>query len=253
MNRKICLILCGWLTFLALQADIFSFDKVIENYRGRRSYEQEEYEAAQENFENNALRYPDDARLHYNLGNAKFKQGNLEEAENAFQLSLRDPDFAQRSEALQNLGSIKFAEKNYPEAIKYFRDALIEDSQNAEARHNYEVTSRLLEKQQNQEQEQQQNQDDSDKDEENDENNQQSEQSEDQQSDDSEEQQQQQQQEQQDEQAADEQEQELSQREQQEKEDAEKTLKALLQKEKEEMEKQKEKAKTANPRTGRYW
>jgi tetratricopeptide (TPR) repeat protein len=253
MNRKISLCLLSLIIFSGLLADILSFDKVIKNYRGLQDYDKSKFDQAEEKFEENALQHPDDAKLHYNLGNAKFKQGDLEAAENSWQMSLRDPDFQHRSQALQNLGSIKFDQKNYPEAIKYFRDALIEDPDNQSARHNYEVTSRLLQKQQNQEQQQQQNQDDNEQNEDQDKEKEQQSSDQSQQNEEQSEQKQNQQQQEQSEEQPEEQQPELTEREKQDREEAEKTLKALLQKEKEELEKEKEKLKKANPRTGKYW
>ncbi len=251
MIKKIGIILLSAFSISALNADLLNFDKVIKNIKGVGKYHKNKYSEATENFKENALEHPEDATLHYNLGNAQFKSGDFEAAENSYNLSLRDPKFPHRSEALQNIGSIKFQEKNYPEAIKYFRDSLLEDPSNAAARHNYEVTSRLLQKQQNQQQ--QQNQDNQNK-----ENNKDQDQKKSDEQKKNEEQQKQEQKQQkkdkdQQEQKEKQEQQKLEKREKKEKDDAEKILKALMQKEREEQEKKKEKLELEIPKEGKYW
>ncbi|MCK4956910.1 MAG: tetratricopeptide repeat protein [Candidatus Cloacimonetes bacterium] len=253
MNRKYLIIILSTLfSITSLRAEIFNFDKVITNLKGLANYKKNNYQEAEQNFTDNALKYPSESKLHFNMGNTQYKNGSLEEAENSFNLTLRDRNFAQRSQALQNLGNIKFDQKQYPDAIKYFRDALIEDPSNKEAQYNYEVTSKFLQKQQNQKQQSQQSQD------ENKEEKEQKEQKN--QQDQQDQQQDQQQQDEQEQRKQDEQseaekqeQQELKERKEQKKEDAEKILKALLQKEKEEMKKEKQKMNTTKVKTGKYW
>ena len=140
---------------------------------------------------------------------------------------LRHQSVRIKSQILQNLGNIKFQQKDYKNAIKYFREALIENPKNEDARFNYELTSKFLQKQQ--QQEQQQNQDENNDDDEKEQN----------------EEQQQEQQEQQQQQQNEEQ--------KEKKEDAEQMLKAVMQKEKEDMKKEKEKLKVDKIKGGKFW
>ena len=195
------------------------------------------------------LKYPKDAKLHYNQANAQVKNGMLEEAEQNYKLALNNDQFKDRSKALQNLGNVKFMQQDYKNAIKNFRDSLVEDPNNLDARYNYELAARMLQRQQEQKQQQEQNQDDNEKkDEENDKQKQQQQQQ-DKQDDEQKEQQQKQEEQKQDEKQKS-QEQKMK---EQKKEDAEKMLKALLQKEKEEMKKEKEKIEVDRSKTGKYW
>ena len=236
------------LSFSTLFSDVVNYDKVIRNLKGVKSYEKEDFENSEENFKRNAIKYPKDSRLHFNQANAQVKNGLLEEAEQNYKLALNNKKFKDRSKALQNLGNVKFLQKDYKNAIKNYRDALVEDPQNIDARYNYELAARMLQRQQEQKQQQQQNKHDNDeKDEEKDEQKQQQQQ--DKQDDNQKEKQQKQDEQKQDEKQKS-QEQKLK---EQKKEDAEKMLKALLQKEKEEMKKEKEKLNVDRTKTGRYW
>ncbi len=248
MKTKL-LILLILLSFSILFSDVVNYDKVIRNLKGVKSYEKENYENSEENFKRNSIKYPKDSRLHFNQANAQVKNGMLEEAEQNYKLALNNDKFTDRSKALQNLGNVKFLQKDYKNAIKNYRDALVEDPQNLDARYNYELAARMLQRQQEQKQKQEQNKDDENEDEEKEKQEQQQQDKQEEQNDEQEEKQQKQDEQKQDEKQKSE-EQKMK---EQKKEDAEKMLKALLQKEKEEMKKEKEKMNVDRTKTGKYW
>ncbi len=231
-------------------AEILTYDKVLKNLKGTKFYKKEEFEEAKKEFNENAIKNPKDGKLHYNLGNSQYKKGELEAAENSYNLSLRDQNFSDRSLAFQNLGNVKFQQQDYKNAILNYRNALIEDPQNLDARYNYELASRFMQRQQNQEQQQQQNKDEQNKDQEK---------KEKQQNQDQEKKEQEKQEQKQDQQKSEEQkkqEQKLKQeqaKKDEKKKDAEKMLNALLQKEKEEMKKEKAKMNTDKAKKGKFW
>ena len=249
MKKKIVFLFIMLLFLSTLFSDIVNYDKAIRNLKGIKSYEKEDFDSSEESFKRNSIEYPKDARLHYNQANAQVKKGMLEEAEQNYKLALNNDQFKDRSKALQNLGNVKFLQKDYKNAIKNFRDSLVEDPENIDARYNYELAARMLQRQQERKQQQRQNKDDkNDKDKEKDKQKQQQ-QKQDQKDDKNKEQQQKQDEQKQDEKQKS-QEQKLK---EQKKEDAEKMLKALLQKEKEEMKKEKEKMNVDRTKTGKYW
>lgn len=250
MKTKLLILFIVLLSFCTLFSDVVNYDKVIRNLKGVKFYEKEDFENSEDNFKRNAIKYPTDARLHFNQANAQVKNGLLEEAEQNYKLALNNDKFKDRSKALHNLGNVKFLQKDYKNAIKNYRDALIEDPQNIDARYNYELAARMLQRQQEQKQQQKQSKDDNDdNDEEKDKQKQQQQQQQDKQDDDQKEKQ-----EKQDEQKQDEKQKSQEQKlKEQKKEDAEKMLKALLQKEKEEMKKKKEKMNVDRTKTGKYW
>ena len=132
MRAKFIIILILFFSFSILFSYVVSYDKVIRNLKGVKSYEKEDFESSEENFKRNTIKYPKDSRLHFNQANAQVKNGLLEEAEQNYKLALNNEKFKDRSKALQNLGNVKFLQKDYKNAIKNYRDALVEDSQNLE-------------------------------------------------------------------------------------------------------------------------
>ncbi len=251
MKAKLPILLILLLSFSTLFSDVVNYDKVIRNLRGVKSYNKEDFENSEDNFKRNAIKYPKDARLHFNQANAEVKNGLLEEAEQNYKLALNNEKFKDRSKALQNLGNVKFLQKDYKNAIKNYRDALVEDPGNIDARYNYELAARMLQRQQEQKQQQEQNKDNQD---EKDEEKEKQEQKQKQQQDDKQDDQKKNEQQKQDEQKQDEKQKSQEQKlKEQKKEDAEKMLKALLQKEKEEMKKEKEKMNVDRTKTGKYW
>jgi len=249
-QMKIILIILIGLISINIFAEILTYDKVLKNLKGTKYYKKEEFEEAKMEFNENAIKNPNDGRLHYNLGNSLYKNGKLEDAENSYNLSLRDQEFQDRSFAYQNLGNVKFEQKDYKNAITNYRNALIEDPQNLNARYNYELASRFLQRQQNQQQQQQQNKDDKNKDQEK---------KEKQQNQDQEKKEQEKQEQKQDQQKSEEEKKQEQQQKQEQakkdekKKDAEKMLKALLQKEKEEMKKEKAKMNVDKAKKGKFW
>ncbi|MBT3755937.1 MAG: hypothetical protein HOB92_07985 [Candidatus Cloacimonetes bacterium] len=245
MKARSIVIITFLIIFGSLFSDVINYDKVIRNLKGVKSYEKENYENSGEDFKRNAIKYPKDSRLHFNQANAQVKNGMLEEAEQNYKLALNNEKFKDKSKALQNLGNVKFLQKDYKNAIKNYRDALVEDPQNLDARYNYELAAKMLQRQQEQKQKQEQN-----KDEEKEKQEEEQQQDKQENKNDEQEEKQQKQEEQKQDEKQKSQEQKMK---EQKKEDAEKMLKALLQKEKEEMKKEKEKMNVDRAKSGKYW
>ncbi|RLC51937.1 MAG: hypothetical protein DRI23_04025 [Candidatus Cloacimonadota bacterium] len=251
MRKLIILVFVS--TIFHLSADMLNYDKALSNLKGVKYYNNGDYGKADSLFNENAIKYPDDSRLHYNQGNAKYKNGQLEDAEYSYNLALKNNKFKQRSEALQNLGNVKFQQKDYQSAIKNYRDALVEDPDNMDARFNYELAARMLQRQQEQKQNQQQDSDKENEEEKDKQDQQQQQKQDEQKQDEKQEQQKQQQQEEKKSEEQKQQEKQQMKEKEKKKEDAEKILKALLQKEKEEMKKEKQKMNVDKEKKGKYW
>lgn len=117
-----------------LSAEIITYPKVLQNLKGIEKYENKEYDQAANEFQENALKHPDDGVLQFNSGNAYYKLGDWEKAKNSYKMALRDDNFPLKSEVYHNLGNVNFQEKNFKEAIKNYRNALQADPQNMAAR-----------------------------------------------------------------------------------------------------------------------
>lgn len=247
MRRITVTLLC--ILPLLLAAKPLQYGKVLNNIKGIQHYNKGELEPAQRRFSENALTHPDDGRLHFNLGNVYYKEGKYDEAETEYQLAAKDRSFSSQSQIQHNLGNVKYQQQDYKKALEHYRNALIADPDNNDARINYELTAQQMQRQQ--EQQQQQNDDDQ----ENKDDQKQQQQQQQQQGDqkDEQKQDQQQQQQQQQEQQNQQQSQQQKMKETQEKKDAEQLLEALLAKEKEEMKEEKRKMNVDKTKSGKYW
>jgi len=147
-----------------------------EGYQGNLYLQNNQLQDAQAAYERGLTLYPTDLQpeetyhgLHNNLGLVLNSQGNLEGAETAFNEAITSAsDTKNATRALYNAGNNAFGLQQNEAALERYRQALLADPDNEEARFNYEYVKRLQqnqESQQNQEQEdqeQQQNQQEQD-------------------------------------------------------------------------------------------
>lgn len=90
-----------------------------------------------------------------NLGASLYRQGEFESAAAGFASSARmAPDAAERARGLYNAGNALMQAQKLEEALELYREALLEDPSNEDAKHNYELARRQLEEQQKQDQQQ---------------------------------------------------------------------------------------------------
>ena len=88
-------------------AEVLNYDKVITNLKGIKEFEKENFTDSEKEFSKNSINHPRDGRLHFNLGNSHYKNGKLEDAENDYNLALKDKDFTNKSSVYHNLGNVK--------------------------------------------------------------------------------------------------------------------------------------------------
>lgn len=150
MIRILILILAFTASLNALNVN---YKKYFKNRAGKRAYQKQNFEKAIQEFNENAISNPNSGIAHYNLGNAFFKRQQFEEAETEYNLALKDKNLKNIDEVYHNLGNINLNKKDLPKAVDFFRKALLENPNNFDARYNYELASKMLEKQ-NQDQKQ---------------------------------------------------------------------------------------------------
>lgn len=121
------------------------------------AYERGDYARAAELYRQAIQSDPDDPKLYFNLGNSLAKSGQAEEAVQAyenFKSMTNDP--REKSMADYNIGNLLSEAQQLETAADFYREALRNNPDDPDAKHNYELA---LRQQQEQQQEQQQNQD----------------------------------------------------------------------------------------------
>lgn len=127
--------------------------------RANEAYEKGDYAAAEQAYLEAIRETPDDARLYFNLGNSLAQQGKFDEAVTAFEKFKDMSDSPEdRSKADYNIGNIFGNQEKWDKAAEQFRQSLRQNPEDPEAKYNYELANRLLQKQEQQEQQQQQDQ-----------------------------------------------------------------------------------------------
>lgn len=143
-------------------ADLLPTDGERDGRRGNALYEDGSYAAAAESFASGlaALDERAESRLRYglynNLGAALLKSGEVQGARQALDAALRhavSPSDAARS--AYNAGNAAFAAQELEAALDHYRDTLLREPGNIDAKFNYEFVKRRLEEQQQQQQQQQ--------------------------------------------------------------------------------------------------
>ncbi|MEL7587414.1 MAG: tetratricopeptide repeat protein [Prolixibacteraceae bacterium] len=111
---------------------------------------------------------PDDLKWNFNLGDALYKQMNLEQAAGKFEeIAQKSTDNVEKSRALHNLGNSLLLQNKVDESIEAYKNALRQNPQDPETKYNLLYAMNLKKKQeqqkQNQKQDQNQNKDQQDK------------------------------------------------------------------------------------------
>ena len=114
--------------------------------QGRKAYEQGDYAEALRQFDAAAKELPGSASLEFNRGNALFKLGRMEDANQAYHRALETPRSDLKEKDYYNLGNVWAQMGNTKEAVTAYRKALTLDPTDEEARHNLEVMLRDLDR-----------------------------------------------------------------------------------------------------------
>lgn len=112
---------------------------VNDGRKANKAYENGDYEAAEELYLAAIEQEPNNARLYFNLGNARAKQGKVEEAIDSFmefRLLAENPE--EKALAEYNIGTLLAESKNWKPAATHFKNALKLNPSDLEAKHNFE-------------------------------------------------------------------------------------------------------------------
>lgn len=126
--------------------------------QGNRHFDAAEFESALEAYREAQTNRPDAPELHYNVGDALYKQGAQEEAMAAFQKAVEsgDPDLG--AKAYYNLGNALYRQQQFDQAVASYEKSLGLNPSDRDAKINLEMALEKLEEQQQEQNQQQDNQ-----------------------------------------------------------------------------------------------
>lgn len=148
---------------LVLQTTIYAQASRHQLREGNRQYNKQHYEQSELAYRRALEHDSTDARGHYNLGNALYRQKKYDDAMRHYELSATSSAISgkRRAHALHNRGNSMLKsgmEKNNQEqlqgAIESYQEALKLDPKNEDTRYNLSLARRLLQQAQQQQQQQ---------------------------------------------------------------------------------------------------
>ncbi len=127
---------------------------------GRTLYDEGNYPKALERFTEAASFRPEDARARFNLADALFKAGKLDEAAAIFRALGERDDAPLAFESRYNLGNVELSKQQFPAAVGAYRKALKLRHDDPDTRRNLELALRAIQQQQQNPQQQHEQQQD---------------------------------------------------------------------------------------------
>ena len=127
------------------------------NNRGNNDYARQAYEEALVDYQKAQIDRPELAEPYYNAANALYRRGAYAEALDQLQVALSfaaDAELAEKG--FFNLGNNFFNQEQMEAAVSAFKEALLRNPADADAKYNLELALQTQEQQEQQEQEQEQ-------------------------------------------------------------------------------------------------
>ncbi len=161
MLCRISKVLIVLLTMASLSATLYAESARKLVAQGNHAYKAGEYDKALAKYKEAQQAGGAPGVVEYNLGNAHYRLGESEPAQQAYGLSLSPRETEDNSASLYNLGNAFFQGQKFEEAVSAYIEALKRNPSDENARYNLELARRMLnqaQQQQNQPDEQQENQ-----------------------------------------------------------------------------------------------
>ncbi|MTI30837.1 tetratricopeptide repeat protein [Xanthovirga aplysinae] len=126
--------------------------------KAEEAFVAENYKEAIKTYEylTDSLDVKDDDNLWLNLSNAYYHNSQNDKAKNIYQRLTTSENQEVRSLSYQQLGVLAFKDEKEQESLQHFKESLKANPNNEEARYNYELIKKYLNKQQQEQEEQQQ-------------------------------------------------------------------------------------------------
>lgn len=124
--------------------------------RGNRQFRKENYRAAEIDYRKAVLKDSTSLKAQYNLASALYREQDYDSAAKALETVGEAGEG--NSDYHFNAGDIALARQDYQAAVEYFRQSLLLNPSDLEAKENYTYAKKMLENRQNQQNQNQQNQ-----------------------------------------------------------------------------------------------
>jgi Ca-activated chloride channel family protein len=135
-----------------------------KNEKGNEFFRHEQYDDALTYYRDAQLDAPDLPALHFNVGDALYKQGKFDEALQAYEQALDAEDGDFQGKVYYNMGNAFFRQSQLSESLEAYKKSLVLVPKDAEAKFNLEfVQSKLQEQEQKQQQQGQDEEQDGEK------------------------------------------------------------------------------------------
>jgi len=121
--------------------------------QGNDLYEKKKYNDARNAYNEALQKDPKNETGHFNEGDALYRSESFDDADKKFgAVAERSEDKGIKSKALHNQGNARMQQENYEGAIESYKQALKENPQDEETRHNLTYAKKMQQKQQQQQQ-----------------------------------------------------------------------------------------------------
>ncbi len=114
------------------------------NNAGNRLYEASEYDPAIDAYRAAQIADPDRAEFYLNMASALMRDGDSDAAIAALELVLNNDDGDMAAQAYYSLGNVYFEMENYPDAVQAYREVLLLNPDDDDARYNLELALSLI-------------------------------------------------------------------------------------------------------------
>jgi Ca-activated chloride channel family protein len=162
MMKSMKTVMVGFLlltVLISVSADVTEAAVPDEAREGTDLYRDSAFAAAADAFRQATIAAPEDPRWRYDLGLSEAQGQDYENALNNLQSTAGLADSSLAGAALYNAGNVHLAMGNNAEAAKAYRETLLRNPDDTEAKHNLELALRRLEQQQQEEQQEQDSKD----------------------------------------------------------------------------------------------
>ncbi len=118
--------------------------------KGNGLARQGKYEDAIQKYQEALVQEPDNTKIHFNLARALYKNNKFPEAEAEYQLCLLTKDRKAQAQTLYNIGNCKFKQGDLDAAINSFSASLMLNPRDRDAKQNLEFCQKIKEQMKNQ-------------------------------------------------------------------------------------------------------